>query len=118
MKIGAGGLQAIIAQDAARGLENQQRVKTAAEEALLQSEDPVLRKQLYELNKAMERMRRAAEAFNLPMEFMVKLKDKKKPRITARDRRTGDDREYTLEEAGAWLEDLEKNLGRSINGYA
>lgn len=116
MKIGAGGLQAIIAQDAARGLDPS-RIKTAAEESMLHSEDPVLRRLLYDLNKAVERMRRAAEAYNLPMDFNVKMKDAKKPRISARDRRTGAGREFTLEEAGDWLEQQEEGRGRSLNGY-
>ncbi|MCL4440003.1 MAG: hypothetical protein M1609_05300 [Firmicutes bacterium] len=115
MKVGAGGLQSIIAQDLARGLEPG-RVKTAAEEALIHSEDPVLRKQLYDLNKAVERMRRAAEAFNHPLEFEIKRGEK--PRIKAKDRRTGAEREFALEEAEAWLAGLEENRGRNINGYA
>ncbi|MCL5056546.1 MAG: hypothetical protein M1130_00815 [Actinobacteria bacterium] len=115
MKIGAGGLQAIFAQDAARGLEAN-KVKTPTEAALLQSEDPVVRKQLYELNKAVERMRRAAEAFNQPMDFEVKRGEK--PRIKARDRRTGAERDYTLEEAEAWLEEIENGRGKNLNGYA
>ncbi len=117
MKIGAGGLQAILAQDAARGLEAN-RAKTSAEEALLQSEDPVLRRQLYDLNKAVERMRRTAEMYHMPMDFMVKVKDRSKPKITARDRRTGSERELTLPEAEAWLEEVKEKLGLNINGYA
>lgn len=116
MKIGAGGLQAIIAQETARGMEAG-RVKTAAEEALLQSEDPVLRRQLYDLNKAVERMRRAAEMYHLPMEFTVKVKERSRPRITARDRRTGAGREFTLEEAEAWLEEIGQSKGENLNGY-
>lgn len=117
MKIGAGGLQAVFAQDAARGLEAN-RAKTAAEEALLQSEDPVLRRQLYDLNKAVERMRRAAEMYHMPMEFSVRMKDRNKPRISVRDRRTENTREFTLKEAEAWLEEVNQNLGLNINGYA
>lgn len=116
MKIGAGGLQAIIAQDAARGMEAG-RTKTSAEEALLQSEDPALRKQLYDLNKAVERMRRAAEMYHLPMEFTIKEKDRNRPRIAARDRRTGAGREFTLEEAGVWLEEVGQLKGENLNGY-
>lgn len=117
MKIGAGGLQAIIAQDAARGMDAS-RARTAAEEALLQSEDPVLRRQLYDLNKAVERMRRAAVMYHQPMDFSVKIKDKKKARIIARDERTGIVRDFTLEEAGAWLAELEEDKGKNLNGYA
>lgn len=116
MKIGAGGLQAIIAQDAARGLDAS-RIKTAAEESMLHSEDPVLRKLLYDLNKAVERLRRAAEAYNLPMDFNVKMKDAKKPRISSRDRRTGVGREFTLEEAEDWLEEVGQLKGENLNGY-
>ncbi|MFZ5647479.1 MAG: hypothetical protein ACOY30_07650 [Bacillota bacterium] len=115
MKIGAGGLQSIIAQEMSRGLDPN-RVKTAAEEALLQSEDPVLRRHLYDLNKAVERMRKAAEAFNHPMDFEVKRE--KKPKIKARDRRTGASREFTLEEAEAWLDGLEEDKGGKLDGYA
>lgn len=115
MKIGAGGLQAIFAQDAAKGLEAN-RVKTAAEEAVLQNEDPALRKQLYDLNKSVERMRKAAEAFNLPMDFEVKRGEK--PKIKARDRRTGAVREFTLEESEDWLEEIEEGRGKFLNGYA
>ncbi|MFZ5632106.1 MAG: hypothetical protein ACOY40_04600 [Bacillota bacterium] len=116
MKIGAGGLQAIIAQDAARGLEAN-RARTASEEAMLQSEDPNLRRLLHDLNKAVERMRRAAEMYNQPLEFAVRMKDKDRPKITARDRRTGASREFTLEEAEAWLEELGEYYGKSLNGY-
>lgn len=115
MKIGAGGLQAIVAQEMARGLDPN-RVKTAAEEALLQSEDPVLRRQLYDLNKAVERMRRTAEAFNQPMDFEVKRGQK--PNIKARDRRTGAEREFTLDEAEEWLDGVTKGRGQKLNGYA
>jgi len=115
MKIGAGGLQAIFTQDAAKGLEAN-RVKTTVEEAMLQSEDPVLRKQLYDLNKAVERMRKAAEAFNQPMDFEVKRGEK--PKIKARDQRTGATREFTLEEAEEWLVEIEKGQGKFLNGYA
>ncbi len=117
MKIGAGGLQAIIAQDAARGLEGD-RIKTAAEAALQQSDDPNVRRLLHELNKAVERMRRTAEMFNQSMEFKVNTADRKKPRITARDRRTGASRDFTLEEAEAWLEEMGRNPGAKLNGYA
>lgn len=115
MKIGAGGLQAIIAQEAARGLEAN-RVKTAGDQALLQSEDPNLRRLLHDLNKAVEKMRQAAEMYNQPLDFTVKRGEK--PRIRARDRRTGAGREFTLEEARAWLEELDRSLGRNFNGYA
>ncbi len=117
MKIGAGGLQAIIAQDAARGMEGG-RAKTAAEAALLQSEDPNVRRLLHDLNKAVERMRRAAEMYNQSLEFSVNAVGGKRPRITVRDRCTGIARDLTLEEAGAWLEGLEGSKGRNINGYA
>lgn len=116
MKIGAGGLQALIAQEASREIEAKP-VKTPAEQELLQSEDPELRKQVYELNKAAERMRKAAEMYNQPLEFKVKLKDKKKPRISSRDRRTGAEKEYTLLEAQAWLEEIEERGGKLLNGY-
>lgn len=116
MKIGAGGLQAIVAQDAARSLDAS-RFKPTAEETLLQSEDLALRRMRYELNKAVERMRQAAEMYNQPLDFIVK-RDDKKPRIKARDRRTGAEREFTLEEAEAWLEEMGKNKGRNLNGYA
>ncbi|MCL6612881.1 MAG: hypothetical protein K6T66_15220 [Peptococcaceae bacterium] len=117
MKIGAGGLQAMIAQDAARGLEAN-RPKTPAEEALLQSEDPNLRRLLRDLNKAVERMRRAAETYNHPLDFRVNTADKKRPKITARDRRTGASRDFTLEEAEAWLGGLGGNRGGKLDGFA
>lgn len=116
MKIGAGGLQSQIVQDAARAPENANRLKPAAEEVLLQSEDLAMRKLRYELNKAVERLRQAAEMYNQPLEFMVN-KDKK-PKIKTKDRRTGATREFTLEEAKAWLEELSENKGRNLNGYA
>lgn len=65
MKIGAGGLQSLAAQEAARELDAS-RLKPTAEEVLLQSEDLALRRMRYELNKAVEQMRRAAEMFNQP----------------------------------------------------
>lgn len=116
MKIGAGGLQAIIAQEASKGLEAK-AVKTPAEQELILSEDPELRKQVYQLNKAAERMRKAAEMFNQPLDFNVKLKGKKKPKINSRDRRTGAERDYTLEEAIVWLEEIEERKGKMLNGY-
>ena len=115
MKIGAGGLQSLAAQAAARELDAS-RLKPPAEEALLQGEDLALRRLKYELNKAVEQMRRAAEMFNQPLEFLIKRGGK--PKIKARDRRTGAEREFTLEEAEAWLEELNENKGRNINGYA
>lgn len=115
MKIGAGGLQALAGQEAARGLDAS-RLKPPAEEALLQGEDLALRKTRYELNKAVEQMRRAAEMYYQPLDFTVKRGDK--PRIKARDRRTGAEREFTLEEAEAWLDELKENKGRNLNGYA
>lgn len=115
MKIGGGGLQAIAAQDAARNLDTSRLRPTVGEE-MLQSEDLALRRMRYELNKAVERMRRAAEMYNQPLEFTA-LKEGK-PRIKARDRRTGSSREFTLEEAEAWLDEMDENKGRGINGYA
>jgi len=115
MKIGAGGLQAQAAQDAAR-IQDVSRLKPTVEEELLQSEDLALRKMRYELNKAVERMRQAAEMYNQPLEFLVKKEGK--PRIRSRDRRTGASREFTLEEAEAWLAELNENRGRNLNGYA
>lgn len=114
MKIGAGGLQAMIAQDAARGLDSG-KVKTPAEQAIAQSEDPQVRRQINELNKAIARMRSAAEAFNQPTDFEVKRGDR--PRIRAKDRRTGAQRELTLEEAEEWIERLKERGGRSLDGY-
>lgn len=114
MKIGAGGLQAIVAQEAARAIEPV-RNRPDAGEALLQGEDLALRRLRYELNQAVERMRRAAEMFNQPLEFMVK---KDQTKIKARDRRSGSSREFTLEEAEAWLEEFNENKGKNLNGYA
>jgi hypothetical protein len=115
MKIGAGGLQALTAQDAVRTLDAA-RFKPTVGEELLQSEDLALRKMKYELNKAVERMHRAAEMFNQPLDFKVAKEGKH--RIKARDRRTGTSRDFTLEEAEAWLEEIYENKGRSLNGYA
>lgn len=114
MKIGAGGLQALVAQDAVRFETH--RPKPPAEEALLQGEDLAMRRLKYELNKSVERLHSAAEMYNLPFDFAVKRDGRN--RIKARDRRTGAERELTLEEAEAWLEELEENKGRSLNGYA
>jgi len=115
MKIGAGGLQAQIVQDAVR-IQDVSRFKPTVEEALLQSEDLALRKMRFELNKAVERMRQAAEMYNQPLDFITKKEGK--PRIKARDRRTGASREFTLEEAEAWLAELSEKKGRNLNGYA
>lgn len=115
MKIGAGGLQALTAQDAARTLDSA-RLKPTVGEEMLQSEDLALRKTRYELNKAVERMRLVAEMFNQPLEFSVAKEGR--ARIKARDRRTGTSRDFTLEEAEAWLEETSENKGRSLNGYA
>lgn len=115
MKIGAGGLQALTAQDAARTLDSA-RLKPTVGEELLQSEDLALRKMRYELNKAVEQMRRAAEMYNQPLDFA--LVKEGKPRIKAKDRRTGSSREFTLEEAEAWLEEMKEKKGRNLNGYA
>ncbi len=113
MKIGAGGLQAQVAQESARVLDTG-RARPTAGEALLQSRDLALRRQRYELHKAAERMRRAAELYNQPLQFKVK---KDKLRIRARDRRSGAGREFTLEEAEAWLAELEENKGKNLIGY-
>lgn len=108
-------MQAQVAQDAAR-IQDVSRLKPTVEEEMLQSEDLALRKMRYELNKAVERMRQAAEMYNQPLEFLVKKEGK--PRIRSRDRRTGASREFTLEEAEAWLDELKGNKGRNLNGYA
>ncbi|TEB04914.1 hypothetical protein Psch_03677 [Pelotomaculum schinkii] len=114
MKIGAGGLQAMAAQEVSRAL-NAGGPKPTVEEALLQGEDLAMRRMRYELNQAVERMRRAAEFYNQPLDFKVQ---KDKPKIKARDRRSGAGREFTLEEAEAWLAELYENKGRNLNGYA
>lgn len=117
MKIGAGGLQGMMSQDAAKGIDMGRMVKPNTEAALLQSEDPNLRRQLRELNKAVERMRRAAETYNQPIDFAVE--HKTKPRIKAKDRRTGAERQFTLEEAEAWVEGITARggTGKKLNGY-
>lgn len=113
MKIGAGGLQSMVAQDATRVLDAG-RAKPTAGEALLQGEDLAMRRQRYELHKAVERMRQAAELYNQPLEFRVK---KEKLRIKAQDRRSGTSREFTLDEAETWLAELNENKGKKLNGY-
>lgn len=115
MKIGAGGLQAQVVQDVVR-ISYAGSQKPTVEEELLQCEDLALRKIRFELNKAVERMRQAADMYNQPLDFIVKKEGK--PRIKSRDRRTGASREFTLEEAEAWLDELEQNKGRNLNGYA
>ena len=115
MKIGAGGPQAQAVQEITRVLDTG-RLRPPAGEVLLQGEDLAMRRLRYELNKAVERMRRAAEMYRQPLDFMVKRGNK--PGIKARDRRTGAEGEFTLEEAAAWLEELEENKGRNLNGYA
>lgn len=115
MKIGAGGLQALAAQEGARSLDTA-RLRPSVGEELLQSEDTALRRMRFELNKAVERMRRAAEFFNQPLDFTV-VKERKL-RIRARDRRTGASRDFTLEEAEAWLAEMDGSRNRSLNGYA
>lgn len=115
MKVGAGGLQSLAGQEAARGLEAG-RLKPTTGEVLQQAEDLALRRTRYELNKAVERLRLAAEMYNQPLDFLVKRGDR--PKIKARDRRSGAERELTLEEAEAWLAELEENKGRKLNGYA
>ncbi|MFX4261976.1 hypothetical protein ACOBQJ_07215 [Pelotomaculum propionicicum] len=114
MKIGGGGLQAITAQESARTLDAARLRPTAGEE-LLQSEDLAMRRMRYELNKAVENMRRAAEMYNQPLDFVL-IKEGK-PRIKAKDRRTGSSREFTLEEAEAWLDEMKEKKGRILNGY-
>jgi len=115
MKIGAGGLQAQVVQDAAR-IQDVSRFKPTVEEALLQGEDLALRKTRYDLNKAVEKMRQAAEMYNQPLDFIVKKEGK--PGIKARDRRTGASRELNLEEAEDWLAELSEKKGGNLNGYA
>ncbi len=114
MKIGAGGLQALVGYEATRSLDAS-RMKPTPQEALLQAEDHARRRQRYELNRAVEHMRQAAEMYNQPLEF--KVKQGNKPKIKARDRRTGAEREYTLEEAEAWLLE-QRGKGGKLNGYA
>ncbi|NPV72565.1 MAG: hypothetical protein HPY89_01960 [Pelotomaculum sp.] len=115
MKIGAGGLQAQVMQEAAR-MPDTSRLKPPVEEALLQGEDLAMRRLAGELNRAVELMRKAAELYHKPLEFSVRRGDR--PRIRMRDRRTGAERELTLEEALAWLDELRENRGRNLNGYA
>lgn len=114
MKIGAGGLQAIVSQEAVRGLESTMN-KTVSEKALLQSEDPNLRRELYALNKAVERMKKTAEAYNQPLDFKVKRGEK--PKIKMKDRRSGYGREFTLEEAEEWLKEYTNSKGKKMDGY-
>lgn len=103
----------MVAQDAVRFETN--RPKPPAEEALLQGEDLAMQRLKYELNKSVERLRSAAEMYNLPFDFAVKRESRK--RIKARDRRTGTERELTLEEAEDWLEELNNSRGENLHGY-
>lgn len=117
MKIGAGALQAMVAQNMDRVMDAG-RARPDAGEVLLQGEDLAMRRQRFELNHAAERMRQAAKMFNQPLDFMVK---KDQPKIKARDRRSGTERDFTLDEAQAWLEELNEdneNKGKNLNGYA
>ncbi|MEG3069837.1 MAG: hypothetical protein RQM92_02425 [Candidatus Syntrophopropionicum ammoniitolerans] len=82
--------------------------------SLAPEQDLAMRRQRHELHKAAERMRRAAELYKQPLQFTVK---KDKLRIWARDRRSGAGREFTLEEAKAWLEELDENKGKNLIGY-
>ncbi len=114
MKIGAGGLQALISQEAVRGLDPVQN-KTVSEKALLQSEDPNLRREIHALNKTIERMRKTAEAYNQPLTFEIKREGKLK--IKMKDKRSGYGRDFTLEEAEAWLEEYRVAKGKRLDGY-
>lgn len=118
MKIGAGGPPAQAGYEVGRTLDAA-RLKPPAEEALLQ-EDLAMRRAAQELNKAVAQLNQAARMHNLPLDFAVKRGER--PRITVRDRRTGAEREFTLEEASAWIEDLQESeaaaKGQHLNGYA
>jgi len=113
MKVGAGGLQSMIAHDALRVMDAS-RARPDAGEVLLQGEDLAMRRLMSELNRAVDRMRRAAELYNQPLEFLV---NRDKRNIKARDRRSGASREFTLAEAEAWLAELEEGRGKNLNGY-
>ena len=119
MKIGAGGPPAQAGFEAGRTLDAA-RLRPPAEEALVQ-EDLALRRAAQELNKAVAQLNRAAAMHNLPLDFAVRERQGR-PRIFARDRRTGAERELSPEEARAWLEGVAGGppggVGQNLNGYA
>lgn len=81
MKIGAGGLQAQVAQDGMPGTKAETgRLKTAKETLdadISHYQNPVNRSDLF---KAVEKLNKAAELFNQPYEFRVN-EDGKKPTV-------------------------------------
>lgn len=122
MKIGAGGLQSLAAQDAiARQGDAAARSKPLPDPAVLQARDMAQNLLHRDLNRAVEQLNHLAHLLNQALEFAI-IKQGKVTRVRVKDRTKGQTRDLTPEEALALLaktdEPEEKTKGRHLDGYA
>ncbi|MCL5781228.1 MAG: flagellar protein FlaG [Firmicutes bacterium] len=122
MKIGAGGLQNLAAQDIiARQGDAAARSKPLPDPAVMQARDMAQNLLHRDLNRAVEQLNHLAHLLNQALEFAI-IKQGKVTRVRVKDRTKGQTRDLTPEEALALLaktdEPEEKTKGRHLDGYA
>ncbi|CCO09144.1 flagellar protein FlaG [Desulforamulus hydrothermalis] len=122
MKIGAGGLQNLAAQEMiARQGDAAARSKPLPDPAVMQARDMARNLLHQDLNRAVEQLNRLARMLNQSLEFAL-VKQGKESRIRVKDKAGGRSRHLTPAQALALLaEDAqpsEKTKGRHLDGYA
>ncbi|AQS59846.1 flagellar protein FlaG [Desulforamulus ferrireducens] len=118
MKIGAGGLQNLIAQEIATKFSDfANRVKPLPDPVDMQAQE-VCKKLLSakDLNKAVEHLNQLAKMFNLGIEFKL-VKDSKPPKVKLKAR-DGREIELSPEEVEELLNKAEPQKGNELDRYA
>lgn len=122
MKIGAGGLQNLAAQELiARQGDPASRTKPTPDPLAMQAQEIAKNLLNRDLNKAVEQLNKLAHLFNQTLEFKL-VRDAKPPKIKVTNKKTGQVEEWTPEEALALLTQEEqpekKNRGQHLDSYA
>ncbi|GAB6158051.1 hypothetical protein JCM39194_12510 [Desulfotomaculum varum] len=122
MKIGAGGLQNLAAQELiARHGDAAARSKPLPDPLIMQARDMAQNLLHKDLNRAVEQLNHLARLLNQTLEFAL-VKQGKESRIRVKDKTSGHSRLLTPEQTLALLaeteEPAEKTKGRHLDGYA
>lgn len=102
MKIAAGGLQVQVLDEVLRAFEGQRPRSLAGQEIAAQGRETA--QLLHDLNRAVERLNQAAEAFNYPLQFSLRRRqegDKRQRggwRVVVRHKESGEEREMSVED--------------------
>jgi uncharacterized FlaG/YvyC family protein len=120
MKIGAGGLQSLLNHENITVKQVEPgRGRVIPDEQQLQNQSLAHKKVTeVELVKIVDRLNKAAQMFNYPLQFKV-FKDKdKKLKVKVYNQQTGEIQELEPEQAAKFADHRESTSGKQIDDYA